>query len=125
MSEGYGSHEVAQSLDITISSVAGEDLVLLSPVFTSTFGRELIDLVSKSVMTPEETVIRLVHQGSILRLNERLASQGVMNGSSITCVPRPISEDERECLIRKFEETKGLSFNEEELAAWELSLIHI
>ena len=84
MSEAYGPHEVAQSLDITITSVAGEDLVLLSPVFPSTFGRELIDLVSKSVMTPEETVIRLVHQGSILRLNERLASQGVMNGSSIT-----------------------------------------
>ena len=107
MSEGYGSHEVAQPLDITISSAAGGDLVLLSPVFRSTFGRELIDFVSKSVITPEETVIILVHQGSILRLNERLASQGVMNGSSMTCVLRSISEDERECLIRKSEQTKG------------------
>ena len=56
MSEGYGLHDVAQPLDITISSVAGEDLVLLSLVFTSTLGRELIDFVSTSVLTPEEIV---------------------------------------------------------------------
>ena len=78
MLEGYGSHEVAQSLDITISSADGVDLVLLSSVFRSTFGRELIDFVSKSVITPGETVIILVHQGSILRPNERLALQGVV-----------------------------------------------
>ena len=51
MSEGYGSHEVAQPLDITISSADGVDLVLLSSVFRSTFGRELIVFVSKSVST--------------------------------------------------------------------------
>lgn len=104
----------AKMLQISVRDLSGEAFTL--SMKDRAFGMEAALLLLQQRPPAKAALVKLMFEGACLDLKKTLVAQGLVDGSEITCLLNPASENELKKLREKV--IKETEFTNEELLLW-------